>query len=62
MMANIDLLTYLRSYSKLTINSLDICEEVQDEKDQGLKSSSNSRNVSQSFCVQKICAISDITL
>ena len=31
-----------KSYSKLTTNRLDIREEIQDEKDQGLKSNSNS--------------------
>ena len=30
------------SYSKSTVNSLDISDEIQDEKDQGLKSNSNN--------------------
>ena len=31
-----------KSYSKLTANSLDISEEIQDEKDQRLKFNSNN--------------------
>ena len=57
------------SYSRLTINSLDISEEIQDEKEQGLKSSSNSivKNSNKStesvgfkcWCCRNNCQLKD---
>ena len=41
-LSNKSKLSFSKSYPKLTAHSLDISEEIQDEKDQGLKSNSNS--------------------
>ena len=41
-LSNKSKLLFSKSYPKLTAHSLDISKEIQDEKDQGLKSNSNS--------------------